>query len=107
MLVCPSLLTYVSAEALDLFLKKNDLSHVIRAHEMKAAGFQVRLPFTTHSQTTPSGALQESSIGVIVVGGPMHTGGGGIKNVVVDCYYMYWCSFKAGICGATYHMQLK
>ena len=30
-----------SYEALDAFLKRNKLSHVIRAHECKAAGFQV------------------------------------------------------------------
>ena len=30
-----------SAEALDEFLTRNSLSHVIRAHEVKEAGFQV------------------------------------------------------------------
>lgn len=33
---------YFSHEALDTFLRRNDLSHVIRAHEVKAAGFQVQ-----------------------------------------------------------------
>ena len=31
-----------SSDALETFLKVNKLSHVIRAHECKAAGFQVR-----------------------------------------------------------------
>ena len=30
-----------SETALDEFLRRNGLSHVIRAHEVKAAGFQV------------------------------------------------------------------
>lgn len=36
---------FFSSQALDLFLKSNGLSYVIRAHEMKQAGFQVRLTF--------------------------------------------------------------
>uniref|UniRef100_A0A1B6DPL7 Serine/threonine-protein phosphatase n=1 Tax=Clastoptera arizonana TaxID=38151 RepID=A0A1B6DPL7_9HEMI len=31
-----------TGEALDLFLKINDLSHVIRAHEVKSVGFQIQ-----------------------------------------------------------------
>ena len=31
-----------SEAALDEFLRRNGLSHVIRAHEVKAAGFQVK-----------------------------------------------------------------
>ncbi|OQV16251.1 putative Serine/threonine-protein phosphatase BSU1 [Hypsibius exemplaris] len=33
---------FFSSVALDLFLKANGLSHVIRAHEMKQAGFQIQ-----------------------------------------------------------------
>ena len=33
-----------SSDALEAFLKRNKLSHVIRAHECKAAGFQVSQP---------------------------------------------------------------
>ncbi|KAG8255849.1 hypothetical protein J6590_108397 [Homalodisca vitripennis] len=31
-----------SLDALDTFLKRNGLSHVIRAHEVKTAGFQIQ-----------------------------------------------------------------
>ena len=36
-----SLFHVLSGEALEGFLKRNNLSHVIRAHEVKATGFQV------------------------------------------------------------------
>ena len=37
-----------SPSALDDFLARNGLSHVIRAHEVKEAGFQVRFIIIKH-----------------------------------------------------------
>ena len=53
-----------SAEALNDFLKKNDLSHVIRAHEMKAAGFQIQQHgrlLTVFSSSLYCGASNEAA----------------------------------------------
>eukprot|EP00731_Ephydatia_muelleri_P022738 Em0015g321a len=53
-----------SAEALNEFLKKNDLSHVIRAHEMKAAGFQIQQHgrlLTVFSSSLYCGASNEAA----------------------------------------------
>ena len=42
---------HCSSVALDEFLKRNQLSHVIRAHECMAAGFQVDTVTRVHTHT--------------------------------------------------------